>query len=97
MKAGHVWGALYFSSNFSEALAERRESGKDTSEEALRVGQLDVWLDMSGDLFTLFLKNIYNPSEFLQVLKALILLVGFKRKTQNDWPNLTIRTTLKNM
>jgi hypothetical protein len=48
VKAGDVWGALYFGSNFSVGLDERHERGKDTSDEALEMGELGVWLDMSG-------------------------------------------------
>jgi hypothetical protein len=59
VQAGEVWGALYFGSNFSAALDERNERGKDTSDEALAMGELGVWLDMSGTFDLQFFNLIF--------------------------------------
>ncbi|XP_059468447.1 ABC transporter G family member 23-like [Neocloeon triangulifer] len=57
VKAGEVWGTMHFGANFSAALEERKERGKDTSDEALEMGELGVWLDMSDRQIGLLLKK----------------------------------------
>ncbi|CAB3383900.1 Hypothetical predicted protein [Cloeon dipterum] len=57
VKKGDVWGTLHFGANFSVGLEERNEKGKDTSDLALEMGELSVWLDMSDRQISLLLKK----------------------------------------
>lgn len=45
---GEVWGSLYFTENFTDALVARMALGKDSDEETLEQSEVKVWLDMSS-------------------------------------------------
>ncbi|KAG8234557.1 hypothetical protein J437_LFUL014013 [Ladona fulva] len=49
VREGRAWGALIIPENFSSALEERREGGKDTEGHVLAAGEISVYLDMSSE------------------------------------------------
>ena len=65
MKEGNVWGTLYFTENFTDALVARMALGRDADEETLDQSELRVWLDMSSK----FIDSSYYNIIFLQMLK----------------------------
>lgn len=48
VKKGDVWGILYFTENFTDALVARMALGKDSDDETLDQSEIRVWLDMSS-------------------------------------------------
>lgn len=52
VRKGEVWGTLYFTENFTDALVARMALGKDSDDETLDQSEIRVWLDMSS-------KNLY--------------------------------------
>lgn len=48
MREGNVWGTLYFTENFTDALVARMALGREADEETLDQSELRVWLDMSS-------------------------------------------------
>lgn len=48
VRKGEVWGTLYFTENFTDALVARMALGKDSDDETLDQSEIRVWLDMSS-------------------------------------------------
>ena len=48
---GWAWGAIMFPGNYSEALMERIDSGKDADEYSIIYADMDVVMDMSSEWF----------------------------------------------
>ncbi|CAL1673500.1 unnamed protein product [Lasius platythorax] len=55
VKKGDVWGILYFTENFTDALVARMALGKDSDDETLDQSEIRVWLDMSNQQIGLML------------------------------------------
>ncbi|KAL6445681.1 hypothetical protein ACFW04_000879 [Cataglyphis niger] len=55
VRNGHVWGTLYFTENFTDALVARMALGKDSDDETLDQSEIRVWLDMSNQQIGLML------------------------------------------
>lgn len=51
VRRGEVWGTLYFTENFTDALVARLALGRDTDDETLDQSEIRVWLDMSSKFF----------------------------------------------
>lgn len=48
VKDGDAWGAVYISSNFSDALLQRLFQGQSISDNILEQSEIKVWLDLSS-------------------------------------------------
>ncbi|XP_063236406.1 ABC transporter G family member 20 [Bacillus rossius redtenbacheri] len=48
VQAGRAWGALYFSSNYSDSLVRRLNDVRGASELTLDQSEMKVWMDMSN-------------------------------------------------
>ncbi|XP_003696091.1 ABC transporter G family member 20 isoform X1 [Apis florea] len=55
VREGNVWGTLYFTENFTDALVARMALGREADEETLDQSELRVWLDMSNQQVGLIL------------------------------------------
>ncbi|XP_029671460.1 ABC transporter G family member 23 isoform X2 [Formica exsecta] len=55
VRKGEVWGTLYFTENFTDALVARMALGKDSDDETLDQSEIRVWLDMSNQQIGLML------------------------------------------
>lgn len=53
VRRGKAWGALVFSSNYSESLVERTEGGRDVDDIVVEGAELVVKLDMSSQLLSI--------------------------------------------
>lgn len=49
VRRGKAWGALIFSSNYSDSLIERTEYGQNVPDSVLDAAELNVKLDMSSE------------------------------------------------
>jgi hypothetical protein len=49
VRRGKAWGALIFSSNYSESLVDRTEYGQNVPDSVLDAAELNVKLDMSSE------------------------------------------------
>lgn len=56
VRKGHAWAAIEFSDNYTESLMKRVEDGKDADSYALDASDLNIWVDMSSEYYTLFLQ-----------------------------------------
>ncbi|KAK9499328.1 hypothetical protein O3M35_002381 [Rhynocoris fuscipes] len=57
VERNHVWGYLYFSRNYTEALFERIISNLRASDESLNTSELKIWMDMSNQYIGNLLKR----------------------------------------
>jgi len=57
IRDGEVWGTLYFTENFTDALVARMALGKDSDDETLDQSEIRVWLDMSSKHSRLKVQN----------------------------------------
>lgn len=63
VRNGHVWGTLYFTENFTDALVARMALGKDSDDETLDQSEIRVWLDMSSKYSNLKVKTLIKSYE----------------------------------
>lgn len=49
VQRGRAWGSLVFSSNYSEALVERTESGRYADDFTIESSDIDIKLDLSSE------------------------------------------------
>ncbi|GAB1869390.1 ABC transporter G family member 20 isoform X2 [Camponotus japonicus] len=70
IRDGEVWGTLYFTENFTDALVARMALGKDSDDETLDQSEIRVWLDMSNQQIGLMLaRNLqYSYRDFAKDL-----------------------------
>ncbi|XP_067210518.1 ABC transporter G family member 23 isoform X2 [Linepithema humile] len=70
VRRGEVWGTLYFTENFTDALVARMALGKDSDDETLDQSEIRVWLDMSNQQVGLMLaRNLqYSYRDFAKDL-----------------------------
>ncbi|XP_065349874.1 ABC transporter G family member 23-like [Cloeon dipterum] len=79
IKAGHAWGALYFTENYTDALVARAALWKDADEETLDQSEMRVWQDLSNKHIGLMLQRYLHQS-YESFMKG--LLTACKENTE---------------
>lgn len=62
IEKGHVWGAIYFTENYTDAMIARVALGRDADEETLEQSEISVWLDMSNQHIGLMIQRDLQQS-----------------------------------
>ncbi|KAG8232801.1 hypothetical protein J437_LFUL007955, partial [Ladona fulva] len=57
IQTGKVWGAIYFTENYTDAMIARVGLGRDADEETLDQSEIRVWLDMSNQHIGLMIQR----------------------------------------
>ncbi|XP_063225660.1 ABC transporter G family member 20-like isoform X2 [Bacillus rossius redtenbacheri] len=79
VRRGRVWGALYFSENFTRAVLDRISYGQAVSEGSLEQSNVDVWLDMSNQLIGGLLREELR-FRFLEFSQSLFVACNYSAK-----------------
>ncbi|XP_046382796.1 ABC transporter G family member 23-like [Ischnura elegans] len=64
IRRGNVWGAIYFTENYTDAVIARVGLGRDADEETLDQSEMRVWLDMSNQHIGLMIQRDLQQSYF---------------------------------
>ncbi|XP_071441834.1 ABC transporter G family member 23-like [Hetaerina americana] len=57
VRKGNVWGAIYFTENYTDAVIARVALGQDADDETLDQSEMRVWLDMSNQHIGLMIQR----------------------------------------
>lgn len=81
-KRGKVIGLLYFAKNFTEALTNVRDEGKDASEGSFISSEIQIFMDKSDQQLTFFLEKKLRQT-YLEFAQSLMSDCGLPIKLGN--------------
>lgn len=60
VKKNHVWGLLYFPTNYTLSLAKRFVNASKTSDFDVELSTVQTWIDLSGKWLQGFIVKMFN-------------------------------------